>query len=206
MRPISGQIGEQIRQPYFADEAGGADQQNIFSAQRGASGKNGAGRCAIRSALPGRTLSARRVRRAGSLRRGLRDFSRSRESLISFSRGTRPSGWLPVNLAKAPRGRITGSSKRPVAMPSRKSRRLEMMRAMPRCFASGRMMWSRPWLTSTISLPAAMASRSFAMPGCFRRGFRKYSKNSSPSRSRRSRLTPRRTVCSRRVAKTRLVT
>src|SRR6202034_54647 len=37
-------------------------------------------------------------------------------------------------------------------------------------------------------------------------GFRKYSKNSSPSKSRRSRLTPRSTVCSKRVANSRFVT
>ena len=39
------QVGEQIREPHFADESGGADQENIFAAQRVANGKR---RAAIR--------------------------------------------------------------------------------------------------------------------------------------------------------------
>ena len=53
--------------------------------------------------------------------------------------------------------------------------------------------------------PVAMASRSLATPSGFRRGLKKYSKYSSPRRSSRSLLTPRSTVCSSRVATTRLV-
>ena len=94
-----GQVREQIREPNFADEAGGADRAEYFfrAARRGR--KKPCGRCAIRSGPQARTLWARRVRLDGSLRRGRRDFSRSRESLINFSRETRPSGWLPVNRA-----------------------------------------------------------------------------------------------------------
>lgn len=66
-------------------------------------------------------------------------------------------------------------------------------------------MWSRPWLTRTTSEPAFITSWSFTMPFCLRRGFSTYSKYSSPNRSRRSRLTPRKTMCNTRVAKTRFV-
>ena len=56
------EIGEQIREPNFSDEARGADEQDIFSAERGTDGKSLVARCAIRSGLRGRRLWARRVR------------------------------------------------------------------------------------------------------------------------------------------------
>ncbi len=65
----------------------------------------------------------------------------------------RPSGFSSRMRAKAPRGRITGSSNRPVAVPSRNSSRLATIRFTPRCCASGRITCSNPWLTSTTSAP-----------------------------------------------------
>ena len=65
----------------------------------------------------------------------------------------RPSGFSSRMRANAPRGRITGSSNLPVAMPSRNSSRLATIRLTPKCCASGRITWSSPWLTSTTSAP-----------------------------------------------------
>ena len=66
--------------------------------------------------------------------------------------------------ANAPRGRITGSSSRPVAVPSRNSSRLATIRFTPKCCASGRITCSSPWLTSTTSAPACTSSSTFCTP------------------------------------------
>ncbi len=130
-------------------------------------------------------------------------FARPR-SRTSRSSARLPSGPAPLMPAKIPRGRTTGSSSLPVAMPSRNSRRLAIIHFTPRCCASGRITCSSPWLTRTISSPASMRDLSSSMPSIFRYGCNLYLKYSSPSRSSRSRLMPRSTVWTTRVAKTRL--
>ncbi len=123
------------------------------------------------------------------------------------SGGTRPSALRSKAQALGLRGRITGSSSRPVAIPLRNSRRFETRRETPRYCARGRITWSRPWLTSTtFSAPfSATQARRRGTPSAFSCFFKMYSKYSSPSESRRSRVTPDKRVCSTRVANTRLL-
>ncbi len=121
-------------------------------------------------------------------------------SRTSRSGSRAPLGPAPVMRANSPRGRITGASSRPVASRSRKSKRLATIQRTPRERARGRITWSRAWLTRTTWAPRACRRRSSVTPSGFRCGLSLYWKNSSPSRSNRSRLTPRNTLYTTRVA------
>ncbi len=88
------------------------------------------------------------VRPGKSRRPAVPDASPAPDRAVIARQGLSRPLWRRKS-ANGPRGRITGSSSRPVAMPLRNSSRLATSRSTPRCCASGRMTWSRPWLTST---------------------------------------------------------
>ena len=196
---------QELRQPNFADKAGDSNQQNVLSRERVADRKR-LGLAAFGRKRPGRgDLRLRGARRAGSPSQAVPGGQRAPGCAAAGLRARcRP------RRAQTPRPRGSGAELRgPAGGPWRSHREIRAgwkPAAQRRGTAPADASRDRGPGSRAPHYPrpcVATHSRRRATPSGLSCFFRTYSKYSSPSRSRRSRVTPARRVCSTRVAKTR---